>query len=142
MANASYTAFKQGLLNAEYDLNTATIKAALVRSYSFNAAHATMADVVAAGGVINGTSGALTTPTITGGVFDADDTQITTTANATNHYLVIFQASAVGGGADVAQASQKLIGYIDTGTGLPIVPGTGILTINWPNSANKIFKIG
>jgi hypothetical protein len=142
VANAAYTQFKQGLLNAEYDLNTATIKVALVRTYTFSAAHATMADITAAGGVVNGTSAALTTPTITGGVFDADDTTITTTANASNHYLVVFQSSAVGGGADVAAASQKLIAYFDTGTGLPVVPGTGTLTITWANTTNRILKVG
>lgn len=142
MANAAYTAFKKGVLNAEYDLDTAAIKVALVRGYTFSAAHATMADVVAAGATINGTSAALTTPTITGGVFDADDTTIATTANATNHYLVVFQASAVTGGADVAQASQKLICFFDTGTGLPVVPGTGTLTVTWANTANKILKVG
>ncbi len=142
MANAAYDAFKQGLLNAEYDLNTAVIKVALVRGYTFSAAHATMADVTAAGGVINGTSAALTSPTITGGVFDAADTTITTTNNNANHYLVVYQASAVGGGADVAAASQKLIAYFDTGTGLPIVPGTGVATITWSNTASRIIKVG
>lgn len=142
MANAAYTAFEQGILNAEYDLNTASIKCALVRGYTFSAAHATVADVVAAGGTINGTSAALTTPTITGGVFDADDTTITTTANATNHVLVLFQASAVTGGADVAQSSQKLIAYYDTGTGLPIQPGTGSVAVTWPAANPKILKVG
>lgn len=142
MANAAYTAFDQGVLNAEYDLNTASIKCALVRGYTFSAAHATVADVVAAGGTINGTSAALTTPTITGGVFDADDTTITTTASAVNHALILFQASAVTGGADVAQASQKLIGYYDTGTGLPIQPGTGSVAVTWPASNPKILKVG
>lgn len=143
MANATYTAFKQGLLNAEYDLNTASIKVALVRGYTFSAAHATMADIVGGGGgTINGTSAALTTPTITGGVFDADDTTITTTSSASNHILIVFQSSAVTGGADVAQASQKLIAYFDTGTGLPVVPGTGTLTITWANTTNRILKVG
>lgn len=143
MANAAYTAFKQGLLNAEYDLNTASIKVACVRGYTFSATHTTMADVVGGGGgTINGTSAALTTPTITNGVFDADDTTIATTASASNHVLVVFQASAVGGGADVAQSSQKLICMFDTGTGLPIVPGTGTLSITWANTTNKILKVG
>jgi hypothetical protein len=142
MANAAYTAFKAGLLDAGYDLNTASIKVALVRGYTFSAAHATMADVTGSGATVNGVSAALTTPTIAGGVFDTDDTTITTTANATNHYLIVYQASAVGGGADVAAASQKLICFFDTGTGLPVVPGTGTLTVTWANTTNKILKIG
>lgn len=142
MANATYTQFKQGILNAEYDLNTASIKVALVRAYAFSAAHATMADVTAAGGVTNGVSAALTNPTITGGVFDADDTTVATTASAVNHYLIVYQSSAVTGGADVAAASQKLIAYFDTGTGLPVVPGTGTLNITWANTTNRIVKVG
>ncbi len=142
MANALYTPFKQGILGALYDLDTASIKVALVRTYTFSAAHATMADVTTAGGVINGTSAALTTPTVTGGVFDADDTTITMTSSASNHYLIVFQSSAVTGGADVAAGSQRLIAYFDTGTGLPVVPGTGVLAVQWANTANKICKIG
>lgn len=142
MANAVYDAFKQGVLNAEYDLNTAAIKVALVRNYTFSAAHATMDDVTAAGGVINGTSAALANPVITGGVFDADDTTITTTASAVNHYFVVYQASAVGGGADVAGSAQKLIAYFDTGSGLPVQPGNGTVTITWANTTNRILRVG
>lgn len=143
MSNAAYTALKQGLLNAEYDFNTAVIKVAAVRGYTFSAAHATMADVVGGGGgTINAASAALANPTITGGVFDADDTTISTTASAVDHALVVYQASAVTGGADVAQASQKLIAYIDTGTNLPIQPGTGTLAVAFDNTTNKILKIG
>ena len=143
MANSYYTKFPEGLLNAEYDLNTASIKAALVRGYTFSAAHTTMADVVGAGGgTINGTSAALTTPTIVGGVFDADDTTVTTTFFNAPHYVIIFQASAVTGGADVAQSAQKLIAYYDTGAGLPIVPGTGTANLTWANTGNKILKVG
>lgn len=142
MANAAYNAFKEGLLNAEYDLNTAAIKVALVRGYTFDATHATVADAVAAGAVLNGTSAALASPSITGGTFDADDTTIATTANANNHSLLVFQASAVTGGADVAQNAQKLIAYFDTGTGLPVVPGTGFVTVSWANTTNRILKVG
>jgi hypothetical protein len=143
MTNASYTAFKEGVLGAQYDLDTATIKVALVRGYTFSASHTSLADVTGAGGgTINGTSAALTSPTITGGVFDADDTTITTTASASNHYLIVYQASAVTGGADVTAASQKLLFYFDTGTNLPITPGAGTLTITWPNTAGKIYKLG
>jgi hypothetical protein len=142
MANAVFTPFLQGILNAEYDLNTAVIKVALVRSYTYSAAHATIADVTGAGGVINASSAALTTPTITGGVFDADDTTITTTASAVNHALIVYQSSAVTGGADVAASSQKLIAYFDTGTGLPIQPGNGTVTVTWANTTNRIVKVG
>lgn len=142
MANATYDAFKSGVLGALYDLDTASIKVAVVRGYTYSASHTFMSDVTGAGGTVHATSSALTSPTITAGVFDAADTTITVTANASNHYLVLYQASAVTGGADVAATAQRLIAYYDTGTGLPIVPGAGSLTITWPNTANKILKVG
>jgi hypothetical protein len=140
MANAVFTAFDKGILNAEYDLDTATIKCALVRGYTFDASDATVADVVATG-TINGTSAALANPSVTGGAFDADDTAVSTTANANNHGLLVFQASAVTGGADVAQSAQKLIAYYDTGTNMPIQPGTGSVTVTWDAGTNRILKI-
>lgn len=142
MANASYTAFKSGILTGAYDLDTAVLKVALVSGYTFSSAHSTMADVTAAGGVTNGTPATLANVTVVGGVFDADDNTITTTASSASHVLIVYQASAVTGGADVAAANQRLCFYFDTGTNLPITPGAGTLTITWPSTANKIYKVG
>jgi hypothetical protein len=141
MANAAYTTFKQGLLGADYDLAVATVKAMLVRGYAFSAAHATVADVTGAGGTINGTSAALANPTITGGVFDADDTVVVATASAVNHVLIVAQTSAVTGGADLPANQQRLIAYYDTGTGLPIQPGTGNVTVAWSAGAARILAV-
>jgi hypothetical protein len=141
MANTAFNKFKEGLLNAAYDLNTATIKCAFVRGYTFDATDEFVSDVVATG-TINGTSAALGSPTITDGVFDAADTTITTTANATDHGLLVFQSSAVTGGADVAQSAQRVIAYYDTGTGLPIQPGTGSVAVTWDSGTNRILKVG
>lgn len=141
MANAAYTNFKAGVLGADFDLVVASVKAMLVRGYTFSAAHVTVADVVAAGGTVNGTSSALTTPTVTGGVFDADDTAITTVASASNHVLIVAQTSAVTGGADLPTSGQLLIAFYDTGTGLPIQPGTGSTTVTWSSGSAKILAV-
>lgn len=142
MANASYNAFRSSLMDAAIDLKDAVIKVALVRGYTFSATHVTMADVTTAGGVANGTAATLSNKTLVDGVFDADDVTITTTANGTNHYIIVYQASAVTGGADVAAGSQLLCFFFDTGTNLPVVPGTGTVTIAWSSGAAKIYKIG
>lgn len=142
MANSSYTAFKSGILTGAYDLDTAVLKVALVGGYTFNASHSFMSDVTAAGGVVNGTPATLANVTVAGGVFDADDNTITTTASSSSHYLIVYQASAIAGGADVAATAQRLCFYFDTGTNLPITPGAGTLTITWPNAAAKIYKVG
>lgn len=142
MANAVYTSFKSGILLANFDLTVASIKAMLVRGYTFSAAHTTVADVTGAGGVINGTSAALANPTVTSGVFDADDSSVSATASASNHILIIAQTSAVTGGADLPTSGQLLIAYYDTGTGLPIQPGTGTVSITWSAGAAKILAVG
>lgn len=142
MANAYYTPAAEGFIAGEIDLDTAVVKAAFVRSYTFSAAHKFVSDVTTAGGVLNGTTAALTTKTVTGGVFDADDTTAATTASAVNHGILLFQASAVTGGADVAATAQRVIAYYDTGTGLPIQPGTGATPITWDNGTNRILKVG
>lgn len=142
MANTAFTAFKAGLLGALYDLDTASIKCSLIRGYTFDATDVFVSDAVSGGGTLNGTSAALANPTLTAGVFDADDTTISATASATDHGLLIYQASAVTGGADVATTAQRLIAYYDTGTGLPIQPGTGSVAVTFDAGANKILKVG
>jgi hypothetical protein len=84
----------------------------------------------------------LTSIDVTDGVFDAADVTFTTPpTDANQHSLLIFQSSAVGGGSDVASSSQRVIAWIDTGTGVPIVPAGGDITVVWDNGANKIFAL-
>lgn len=142
MANALFSPAAEGFIAGEIDLDTAVIKASLVRGYTFVTTHRFVFDVVGAGGTINGTSAALGSKSVTAGVFDAADTSIPTGGSAVNHGILLFQSSAVGGGADVASTAQRIIGWIDTGTGLPIQPGAGTTPIVWDNGANKIIKVG
>jgi hypothetical protein len=142
MTNALYPLAAEGFGIGEIDWDTAVIKASFVRGYTYNAAHKFVADVTGAGGTLNGTSAALASKTAAAGVFDAANTTVTTTANANDHGILLFQASAVGGGADVAASAQRLIAWLDVGTDLPIQPGTGATPITWDDGANKIFKIG
>lgn len=141
MANAGYTSFKSGLQTADFDLVIASIKVLLVRSYTFSAAHVTVADVTSSGGVINATSAALVAPSVVGGVFDANDTTLSATASASNHVLILAQTSAVTGGADLPANQQLLIAYLDTGTGLPLQPGTGTVTVTWSAGSAKILAV-
>jgi hypothetical protein len=142
MANAVFTPAREGILDDTISLSVGVIKAVLVRAYTYSAAHKFVSDVTTAGGVLHGTPQTLGTKTFTGGVFDAADVTFTAVAaNASNHVVLIYQASAVGGGADVAATAQRVIGYYDTGTLLPVVPNGGDITVAWDNGANKIFAI-
>lgn len=141
MANAVFPKAKEGFLDGSIDLDTAVIKVALVRGYTYNSAHEFVSDVEGVG-TVHATSGALQNIDVTNGVFDADDITFTTPATDTNqHSLLIFQSSAVGGGSDVGSSSQRLIAWIDTGTGVPIVPAGGDITVQWDSGANKIFSL-
>lgn len=142
MASALFDPGREGFLDGSIDWDTATIKVALVRGYTFSASHKFVSDVTGAGGVLAATSAALTSKTATNGVADAGDVTFTAVAsNAANHYLLLFQSSAVTGGGDVAATAQRLIAYIDTGTNLPVVPNGGDVTVSWDNGGNRIFKL-
>lgn len=141
MTNTAYPNGLTGLMTGLIDLDTAVLKAALVRGYTYSSSHTFVSDVTATG-TLNGTSAALGSVTVTAGVLDAADTSVTATASAVDHGILLFQASAVGGGADVASSAQRVIAYLDTGTALPIQPGTGSVAIAWDNGTNKIIKLG
>jgi len=142
MANALFDPGREGILDATISVSIATVKAVLVRGYTFSAAHKFVSDMTGAGGVIVATSGALATKTETNGIFDALDVvwaAVPTGAAITS--CIIYQSSAVTGGADIAATAQRLIGYIDTATGLPITPNGTDITCVWDNTTNKIFKL-
>lgn len=148
MANALYDPGREGFLAGEIDWDTAVIKVALVRLTAggapvFTASQKFVSDLVATH-TIAATSAALASKTVTSGVADAGDLApafSAVAANANNHVLVVFQSSAVTGGADVAQTAQRLIAWLDTGTLLPVVPNGGDINITWDNTTNKIFKL-
>jgi hypothetical protein len=142
MANALYPAAKEGFLTGAIDWDTAVFKVALVRAYTYDSTDVTVADVTSGGGVIAATSGALASKTFTGGVVDAADITFTAvTENAAAHGLLIFQASAVTGGADVAAGSQRVVAWLDSGTLLPVAPNGGDVIVSWDSGANRIFAL-
>lgn len=142
MANAVFPKAKEGFLDGSIDLDTAVIKVALVRGYTYSSSHSTVSDVTGAGGTLHAVASALTGKSVTNGVFDANDVTFTTPSTNTNdHALLVYQASGVGGGADVAASSQRVIAWIDTGTGIPIKPAGGDITVVWDSGANKIFSL-
>lgn len=148
MVNALYDPGREGFLDATIDWDTAVIKAALVRLTAggaavFTASHKFVSDLTATH-TIAATSAALSGKTVTSGVADANDfapafSTVATNANA--HVLILFQASAVTGGADVAATAQRLIAWLDTGTNLPVTPNGGDINITWDNGVNRIFKL-
>lgn len=145
MANALYDLGREGFLAGEIDWDTAVFKASLVRGYTPNlATHKFVSDVTGAGGTLVATSAALSSKTVTLGVADAADVTYTAVAaGAAIPYILVYQASAVTGGADVAASAQRVIALYDSSTGvaLPVTPNGGDITVQWDAGANKMFKL-
>lgn len=136
MANALYTSAIAKLLAGDIDLVSDTIKAVLVNTalYTVNlATHDALNDI--SEGARVATSSALSSKSVTGGVFDAADLSYTAITGASVEALVLYVDSG-------AESTSWLIAYIDTATGLP----TATLTANniavaWDNGTDKIFKV-
>jgi hypothetical protein len=142
VASALWDPGREGFLDGSIDWDTAVIKCALVRGYTFSASHKFVSDVTGAGGTLVATSAALTSKTVTNGVADAADvTFAAVPSGAAIPAVIIFQSSAVTGGADVAATAQRLIAYIDTATGLPVTPNGQNITLAFDNGVNRIFKL-
>lgn len=107
MANTIYTKAKQGLISGLIDLDTATIRAALVRGYTPNlSTHTFVSDVTGAGGTLVSTCRNFTTVTVTDGIFDADNVSfLAVPAGTAIPYILIYQASAVTPSSSVSSTT-------------------------------------
>lgn len=141
-ANALYDLGREGFLAAEIDWDTAVIKVDLIDTgaYTIDLATHKFRSSVAAGSRI-ASSAALGSKTVAAGVADAADITYTALTGVSIELILIYQSSAVGGGADVADTAQRLIAAIDTATGLPFTPSGGDVSVTWDNTTNRIFKL-
>lgn len=132
MASRVFPKGKEGIMDANIDLNDADVRVMLVLSaYTYDANDEFVADL---GAVDNGRSATLGATTVTNGVFDANDTSLTALAASACNAIIYF----VHTGSD---ATARLICYVDTvASGLPLTPGVGgTVSITHDNGANKII---
>lgn len=136
MANALYDKGREGFLDGSIDWDTDNIKAVLVRGYTVNlATHDMLDDVTGAGGTLVATSANLASKTKTDGIADAADVTLSAvSAGAACPYIIIYKDTGT-------PSTSRLIAYIDTGTGLPVTPNGGDITIQFDSGTNKIFKL-
>lgn len=139
-----YDNARQGFLAGEIVWKAtggSVIKAALVRGYTFNVSHKFFSEVAGAGGTVVATA-TLGSLTNTNGVADAADTVWPAVPEgAAIPHVIIYQASAVTGGSDVAASAQRLIALIDSAPGLPILPNGQDVTSSWSPGADRIFRL-
>ncbi len=111
-----------------------TINCALVSSSYTPAmdAHEFVSDVMAH--IIM--SGTLVNKTVVTGVVDADDVTFSAVTNgAICQYVALMKSTTV------SPFNSPLIALLDTVTGLPLTASGADITIQWANTANKIFKL-
>lgn len=133
MANQLYPKAKEAFLNADIDMVDNTIVIALVDTdeYSFSTSHQFRNDIPNIAVIATAT---LANKTTTNGVFDADDATFTSVTGANAEALILFQ--------DTGDAStSRLIAFIDSATGLPILPNGGDITVAFSSGANRIFSL-
>ena len=127
MASAIYPKFKEALLQGDYDLSTAVVRAVLVDTgtYTYSAAHDFYDDL---SGVVGTESGAFGSKTFTNGTFDAADITFTAVTGSTAEAIVLF--------ADTGNAAtDAFICFIDSAaSGLPVTPNGGDINVTWAGS--------
>ena len=133
MANALFPKAKEAFLNGAINMVTDTIVIALIDTgnYTYSTSHQYRSDVSNTA-VISSTT--LANKTIVNGVFDADDATFTSVTGANAEALIIYQDTGT-------QSTSRLIAYIDSATGLPILPNGGDITVAFSGGANKIFSL-
>jgi len=140
MANQLYPKAKQALLGGEFNLSSNVITIALVDTdvYTFSTSHEFRSSipntaVVASNNLIN--------KSITDGVFDASDALFPFVTGANCEALVLYHNTGNAEADGARQADSRLIAYIDTATGLPVLPNGGNILIKFSDGASKIFSI-
>ena len=134
---ALYDAYRNSaLVGNQVAWLTDTVKWVLVDAADYTlslSAHTFLSDIPAAARVA--TSPALANKTAVAGVADADDVVIAAATGDQAEALVLFVDT---GNA----ATSRLILYTDEGTGLPVQPNGGDITIAHDNTAGvRIFKL-
>lgn len=125
MANQLYTLAKQSFLIGQFDLASQNVKVVLIdlADYSPNFATDQFLSIIPMAARV-ATSPNLSGKTTTGGVFDANDFSFGNVVGDPSEAIVIYHDSGV-------DATSRLIAYIDTMTGLPIVPNGGPIGVVW-----------
>lgn len=134
MANAWYRKGAEKVLLAQVNFNTDTIKARLVKNtYAQNLSTDEFISSVTE--ITGSTDQTLANPSVTNGVFDADDITFTAVpAGETSEGVVIYKDTGVAG-------TSPLLMYIDTITGFPLATNGGNIVIQWDNGAYKIVSL-
>lgn len=135
MASGLFDKGREGFLDGSIDWDTDDIRVILIDAadYAVNlATHDFLDDVPVAARVA--VSGSLTGKTVAAGVADANDVVWPAVTGDISEGVLAYKHTGV-------DATARLIGYWDTGTGFPVTPNGTDITCQWDNGAIKMFKL-
>jgi hypothetical protein len=140
MANQLYPKAKEDFLSGNLNMSSNTVTIALIDTgvYTFSSAHEDRADI---GNTAVIATANLASKTITSGVFDAADATFTSVTGANCEALILYHNTGDAENDGARQADSRLIAFIDTATGLPILPNGGDITVRFSDGASKIFAL-
>lgn len=125
MANSFYVKAKDGLWGGDIAYDTDNIKCVLVDTglYTVNlSTHEFLSDIPV--GARTAISSNLTGKTISNGAIDASDVVLASVSGNESEAVVVYQDTGSVG-------TSRLLVYVDTATGLPVVPNGTDITIQW-----------
>lgn len=135
MVNRLYDYARGQFLEGNIHWLTDNIKAVLVDTADYvanTATHQFLSDVPAVARI--STSPNLGGKTAVAGVADADDITFPNVTGDPSEALVLIKDTG-------DPTTSVLIAYVDSATGLPVIPNSGPIAVQWDNGANRIFKL-
>lgn len=137
MANALYAAGRNSFLKGEIDWESDDIRCMLVdtNDYAVDLDNDAVFSDVDAGAIVKKMTASMSNKTATAGVADADDVTLASVSGDPSEAIIIYKHDSG------TEANGLLIAYLDTGTGLPVTPNGGDISILWDNGSNKIFRL-
>jgi hypothetical protein len=136
MANSFYLKGLEHFLNGELSWRDHDWRADLVDTadYTVNlSTHEFRSDIPS--GAIVATTANFSSKTSTLGVADAADTLFPTATGDNSEAMVIYRWTGTN-------STSALVLYITTAAGLPIAPSGTNINITWPNTSDRIFRLG
>jgi len=143
MSNSLFLSGRQGFLDGSIDWDTDTIKVVFISrgaggTNGYNAlTDITFLTQIPDSGRLRMSETALGGKTVASGIADANDhtaSAVSAVANSAIGAIVLYKDTG-------SPSTDRLIGWIDTGTGIPASPNGGDITIQWAAGTSKIFML-
>ena len=142
MANTLFVSARAGFLSGDIDWDADTIKIVFISRGAGGNGYNAVTDItfltqIPDSGRLRMSETALGGKTVASGIADADDhtaSAVSAVANSAIGAIVVYQDSG-------SPSTSRLIGWIDTGTGIPASPNGGDITLSFSNGASKIFML-